>query len=162
MWQHDPQAAQQAAAAGGGPVASSAQQLATTATELETIVGRFDIDVAGLGYVTPFDRRVNTDVHIPRGESSAVLKGIRSTATRREGRLRFALVSLQVAVAFVLGSGNNGLFTIESTHRGRFGRTVLTAAEAGLPALGYVLDYAKLHTALDFDMLAIVFETTFQ
>ena len=40
-----------------------------------------------------------------RGESSAVLKGIRSTATRREGRLRFALVSLQVAVAFVLLTG---------------------------------------------------------
>ena len=38
---------------------------------------------------------------------------------------------------------------IHVSHRGRFGRTVLTAAEAGLPALGYVLDYAKLHTALD-------------
>jgi 2-octaprenyl-6-methoxyphenol hydroxylase len=38
---------------------------------------------------------------------------------------------------------------IHVSHRGRFGRAVLTAAEAGLPALGYVLDYASVLSALD-------------
>jgi ribonuclease R len=33
-----------------------------------TIVGRFDVDEAGLGFLVPFDRRVLTDVHVPQGE----------------------------------------------------------------------------------------------
>ena len=33
------------------------------------LVGRYDIDDAGLGFVVPFDRRVVMDVHIPRGEA---------------------------------------------------------------------------------------------
>lgn len=33
----------------------------------ETIVGRFEIDTSGLSYVQPFDRRVLTDIDIPRG-----------------------------------------------------------------------------------------------
>ncbi len=33
-----------------------------------TIVGRFDVDTGGLGYVVPFDRRVLTDVHVPTGQ----------------------------------------------------------------------------------------------
>jgi ribonuclease R len=37
----------------------------------ETIVGRFEVDDAGLGYVVPFDRRVLTDVHVPAGQSSS-------------------------------------------------------------------------------------------
>jgi putative ABC transport system permease protein len=40
-----------------------------------------------------------------RADSSDALKGTRSTGSRRDGRMRFALVSLQVAVAFVLLSG---------------------------------------------------------
>jgi len=39
------------------------------------IVGRFEIDEAGLGYVVPFDRRVLTDVHVPTGQWSAVDPG---------------------------------------------------------------------------------------
>ncbi|MCM3881912.1 MAG: ribonuclease R [Vicinamibacterales bacterium] len=35
-----------------------------------TIVGRFDRDESGLGFVQPFDRRVLTDVHIPTGQSA--------------------------------------------------------------------------------------------
>jgi 2-octaprenyl-6-methoxyphenol hydroxylase len=38
---------------------------------------------------------------------------------------------------------------IHVSQRGRFGRTVLTAAEAGLPSLGYVTDYASLVASLD-------------
>lgn len=38
---------------------------------------------------------------------------------------------------------------IHISHRGRFGRAVLTAAEARLPALGYVLDYRGLLAILD-------------
>src|SRR5688572_966622 len=39
--------------------------------------------------------------------------------------------------------------TIHVSHRGRFGRVALTAAEAGLPALGYVVDYGSLVGAFD-------------
>ncbi len=35
----------------------------------QTIVGRYDVDQAGLGFVVPFDRRLTTDVQIPRGET---------------------------------------------------------------------------------------------
>lgn len=38
--------------------------------------------------------------------------------------------------------------TIHVSHRGAFGRAVLTAAEAGVPALGYVVSYAPLQRAL--------------
>ena len=38
---------------------------------------------------------------------------------------------------------------IHVSHCGRFGRTLLTAAETGVPALGYVLDYSRLAAALD-------------
>ena len=37
---------------------------------------------------------------------------------------------------------------IHVSQRGGFGRVVLTAAEAGLPALGYVVHYARLHATL--------------
>ncbi|MFJ4233635.1 hypothetical protein [Cellulosimicrobium cellulans] len=58
---------------------------------------------------------------------------------RRSEAARLTLVGLGVilAVAFVLGSGNNGLFTIESTHRGRFGLVLVPAlaAIAAAPAV---------------------------
>jgi ribonuclease R len=41
----------------------------------ESIVGRFDVDDAGLGYVVPFDRRVLTDVHVPTGQWSSAEPG---------------------------------------------------------------------------------------
>jgi len=41
----------------------------------ETLVGRYEMDAAGLGYVVPFDRRVLTDVHVPTGQSSAAEPG---------------------------------------------------------------------------------------
>jgi ribonuclease R len=41
----------------------------------ETIVGRYELDEAGLGYVVPFDRRVLTDVHVPTGQSSSAEAG---------------------------------------------------------------------------------------
>jgi ribonuclease R len=40
-----------------------------------TIVGRYEVDDAGLGYVVPFDRRVLTDVHVPTGQSSSADPG---------------------------------------------------------------------------------------
>jgi ribonuclease R len=40
-----------------------------------SIVGRYDVDAAGLGYVVPFDRRVLTDVHVPTGQSSSAEAG---------------------------------------------------------------------------------------
>ena len=41
----------------------------------ETIVGRFDVDGSGLGFVVPFDRRVLTDVHVPSGQWSSAEPG---------------------------------------------------------------------------------------
>ncbi|HVQ49774.1 MAG TPA: RNB domain-containing ribonuclease, partial [Mycobacterium sp.] len=40
-----------------------------------TLVGRYETDEAGLGYVVPFDRRVLTDVHVPTGQSSSAEPG---------------------------------------------------------------------------------------
>ena len=40
-----------------------------------TIVGRFDIDASGLGFVQPFDRRILTDVHAPTGQSGEAERG---------------------------------------------------------------------------------------
>jgi ribonuclease R len=33
-----------------------------------TVVGRFDVDTSGLSFVVPFDRRLLTDIQVPRGE----------------------------------------------------------------------------------------------
>jgi ribonuclease R len=41
----------------------------------ETIVGRFDVDGSGLGYVVPFDRRILTDIHVPSGQSASAEPG---------------------------------------------------------------------------------------
>jgi ribonuclease R len=41
----------------------------------ESLVGRFEVDGNGLGYVVPFDRRVLTDVHVPTGQSSSAEPG---------------------------------------------------------------------------------------
>ncbi|MDA1186008.1 MAG: ribonuclease R [Acidobacteria bacterium] len=37
----------------------------------DTVVGRFEIDAADLGYVVPFDRRILTDIHVPTGQWSS-------------------------------------------------------------------------------------------
>ncbi len=41
----------------------------------DTLVGRFEIDESGLGYVVPFDRRMVMDVHVPRGETGGAEAG---------------------------------------------------------------------------------------
>jgi ribonuclease R len=41
----------------------------------QTVVGRFEVDGAGLGYVVPFDRRLRTDVQIARGEAAGARPG---------------------------------------------------------------------------------------
>jgi ribonuclease R len=41
----------------------------------QTVVGRFDVDGSGVGYVTPFDRRVVSDIHVPPGERSTAEPG---------------------------------------------------------------------------------------
>jgi ribonuclease R len=40
-----------------------------------SIVGRYDVDDAGLGYLVPFDKRVLTDVQVPSGQSSSAEPG---------------------------------------------------------------------------------------
>jgi ribonuclease R len=39
------------------------------------LVGRYELDDAGLGYVVPFDRRIRTDVQVPTGQSSSAEPG---------------------------------------------------------------------------------------
>jgi len=41
----------------------------------ERVVGRFEVDASGLGYVVPFDRRLVTDVQIPTGQASSAEPG---------------------------------------------------------------------------------------
>jgi ribonuclease R len=41
----------------------------------ETVVGRFEVDDSGLGYVVPFDRRILTDIHVPAGQWSEAVAG---------------------------------------------------------------------------------------
>jgi ribonuclease R len=41
----------------------------------ETVVGRFEADDSGLTFVQPFDKRVLTDIHIPRGEDGGAEAG---------------------------------------------------------------------------------------
>ncbi|MEW5981896.1 MAG: ribonuclease R [Acidobacteriota bacterium] len=41
----------------------------------ERIVGRFEVDGSGLGYVVPHDRRLPHDVHVPRGEHGQATPG---------------------------------------------------------------------------------------
>ncbi len=40
-----------------------------------TVVGRYDVDASGLGFVVPFDRRLIMDVHIPSGEQLTAQPG---------------------------------------------------------------------------------------
>ena len=52
-----------------------------------SLVGRFEVDDAGLGYVVPFDRRVLTDVHVPTGQSARRRNRARWCSSRsRAGR----------------------------------------------------------------------------
>lgn len=41
----------------------------------DSLVGRFEIDESGLGYVVPFDRRMVMDVHVPRGAAGVAKAG---------------------------------------------------------------------------------------
>ena len=41
----------------------------------QTVVGRFELDAGGIGYVVPFDRRVLTDIHVPSGAWSSAEPG---------------------------------------------------------------------------------------
>ena len=44
------------------------------------VVGRYDVDDSGLGFVVPFDRRMLTDVQIPRGDARGATRGEMVTA----------------------------------------------------------------------------------
>jgi ribonuclease R len=41
----------------------------------KTVVGRYELDTAGEGFLVPFDRRLTTDVQIPRGEARNAVSG---------------------------------------------------------------------------------------
>ena len=48
---------------------------ASSSAATRRVVGRFEVDAAGLGYVVPFDRRVVTDIQVPTGQSSSAEPG---------------------------------------------------------------------------------------
>src|SRR5947208_868353 len=41
----------------------------------QSIVGRYDVDDSGLGFVVPFDRRIIMDVQVPKGEARGAAPG---------------------------------------------------------------------------------------
>ncbi|OLT54002.1 hypothetical protein [Cellulosimicrobium sp. CUA-896] len=72
------------------------------------------------------------------------LAGLPTLGTwRRSEAARLTLVGLGIALAatFVLGSGNNGILTFESTHLGRFGLVLV-------PALAAVASSPAVHRAM--------------
>ena len=46
----------------------------------QRVVGRYDVDDSGLGFVVPFDRRLLTDVQIPKGDARGAARGEMVTA----------------------------------------------------------------------------------
>ncbi|MES2564662.1 MAG: FAD-dependent monooxygenase [Pseudomonadota bacterium] len=76
------------------------------------------------------------------GASEAI--GLRPLALSYGSRLIFERVGVWDALAAA-----TPIERIHVSQRGGFGRALLTAAEAALPALGYVTDYATLVAALD-------------
>jgi ribonuclease R len=44
-----------------------------------TVVGRYVVDTSGLGFVTPFDRRLTADIQIPRGDTRDAEHGVMVT-----------------------------------------------------------------------------------
>jgi len=46
----------------------------------QRVVGRYDVDDTGRGYVVPFDRRLLIDVHVPQGEARGAAAGEMVTA----------------------------------------------------------------------------------
>jgi ribonuclease R len=46
----------------------------------QRVVGRYDVDDSGLGFVVPFDRRLLTDVQIPKGDARGASRGEMVTA----------------------------------------------------------------------------------
>jgi len=59
------------------------------------------------------------------------------------------LILERLAVWPSLATGASAIQRIHVSQQGRFGRTVLSAADAGLPALGYVVDYGSVLAALE-------------
>src|SRR6185436_8454422 len=44
-----------------------------------TVVGRYEVDGSGLGFVAPFDKRLKVDIHIPRGDAGGADAGVMVT-----------------------------------------------------------------------------------
>ncbi len=83
---------------------------------------------------------------------SVVLVDRRSASAMRDGpRPAFRPIALSYASRLILerldawrGLPVSPIETVQVSQRGRFGRTQLTARDAGVPALGYVVDYGAL------------------
>jgi 2-octaprenyl-6-methoxyphenol hydroxylase len=81
------------------------------------------------------------------GASTSAPRVVRPLALSQGSRLVFERIDVWEALTPL-----DGVTPIERIHisqRGRFGRAVLSASEAELPALGYVTDYASLVAVLD-------------
>jgi 2-octaprenyl-6-methoxyphenol hydroxylase len=81
----------------------------------------------------------------PAGES---LRGDRSLALSHGARLILERLGVWAALAPLSGAVTP-IVAIDVSQAGGFGSTTLAAAEAGLPALGYVVGYRALQQAMD-------------
>jgi 2-octaprenyl-6-methoxyphenol hydroxylase len=85
------------------------------------------------------------------GRSVALLEARAGSATdARTLALSFgSRLILENAGAWNDGLGATPIEAIHVSHRGAFGRTILSCRDANVPALGYVLSYASLQRTLD-------------
>src|SRR4051812_22321951 len=78
----------------------------------------------------------------------ATLRGDRSLALSHGARLIFERLGVWSALAATAGSVTP-IMAIDVSQAGGFGHARLTAQEQGVPALGYVVAYRALQSALD-------------
>jgi len=83
--------------------------------------------------------------------SGSIARGDRSLALSHGARLIFERLNVWGAVAATPGAVT-AIGVVDVSQRGSFGHVRLDAAELGLPALGYIVGYRALQSALDAEL----------
>jgi len=84
-------------------------------------------------------------------ERGATLRGDRSLAISHGARLIFDRLGIFPRLAAIPGAVT-AIDSVDISQAGGFGVTTLRAAEAGVPALGYVVSYRALQSAIDAEL----------